>query len=93
MQTATLRGKILSMNKEEAEILVQQTYSVAFAVFEQFEKNSDFNEWLNEILVLVFTNMRFYLQAPGDNSSSKAVEVLKAYGISQNATNQKMLNI
>lgn len=39
---------------ERAEGLVQQTYTSAFCAFEQFNKNSDFNKWLKETLILVF---------------------------------------
>ena len=50
-----------------AEDLVQQTYASAYCVFEQFDKNSDFNKRLNEILMLIYTNTRPYLQEPANN--------------------------
>jgi len=54
-------------NAEGAEILVQQTYATAFVAFERFDKNSDFNTWQNEILMLVYLNSRFYAKVSADN--------------------------
>lgn len=47
----------LAGSAEGAEILVQQTYAAAFGVFEKFEKDSDYNNWFNEILIrtLIFS--------------------------------------
>ena len=44
----------LAGNAEGAEFLVQQTYAIAFGIFEQFDKNNDFAEWLSGLLMLVY---------------------------------------
>lgn len=44
----------LAETTEEAELLVQQTYAAAFAGFAQFDKNSNFSPWLNELLMLIY---------------------------------------
>jgi RNA polymerase sigma-70 factor (ECF subfamily) len=45
----------LGRSSEGAEDLVQQTYASAFCVFEQFDKNNNFNKWLNEILMRTYS--------------------------------------
>ncbi len=47
-----------------AEYLVQKTYAYAFCFFDQYDKNSNFNNWLNEILIIIYTNVNPYVQAP-----------------------------
>ncbi len=47
----------LARNAQDAEDLVQQTYAQACCVFEQFDKNSDYDKWLNGILVQVNTEL------------------------------------
>ena len=63
----------LARSAKEAEYLVQQTYMSAYCVFEQFDKNSDFDNWLNEILMLIYMDTSPYLQEPADNCLGKAV--------------------
>ncbi len=47
---------------EGAEDLVQQTYASAYCLFENFDKNSDFDAWLNEILMFIYISTRPYVQ-------------------------------
>jgi len=47
----------LARSQEGAEDLVQQTYASAFGVFEQFDIRSDFNKWLNEILMCTYSTL------------------------------------
>ncbi|RPI01430.1 MAG: hypothetical protein EHM72_06495 [Calditrichaeota bacterium] len=61
------RAILLARSAERAEILVQQTYAVAFGVFQHFDKNSDFDKWLNEILMNVYANMCFYVHESAEN--------------------------
>ncbi len=65
----------LVKSAKTAEDMVQQTYAVAFCVFEQFDKKSDFNKWLNEILMLVYKNSQFCHYEPTVNCLGKAVQV------------------
>ncbi len=51
----------LTQTTEEAERLVQQTYAAAFVGFSQFDKNSNFSAWLNELLMLVYINRACHL--------------------------------
>lgn len=44
------------------EDLVLQTYASLYSFFEQFDKDSDFKKWRNEILMLIYTSTRHYLQ-------------------------------
>ena len=46
----------LAKNTKDAETLVHHTYQSAFERFEQFDKNRDFEKWLNRILVLIYVN-------------------------------------
>ncbi len=39
-----------------AEYLVQKTYTYAYYFFTEFDTNSNFCEWINEILILVYKN-------------------------------------
>jgi RNA polymerase sigma-70 factor (ECF subfamily) len=52
---------------ERAENLVQQTYAAAFNVFEKYDKNSDFNKWLHEILVCINISPCLFVQEHDDN--------------------------
>lgn len=44
----------LTQTTEEAELLVQRTYSAAFADFARFDRNSNFSAWLNDLLMLIY---------------------------------------
>jgi RNA polymerase sigma-70 factor (ECF subfamily) len=46
----------LVKNTKNAEALVQQTFESAFASFEKFDKKSDFENWLNRILMFIHVN-------------------------------------
>jgi len=58
----------LTQTTEKAELLVQQTYSAAFAAFSRFDKNRNFSAWLNELLMLI------YLNWPSDLKCSSSAE-------------------
>ena len=62
----------LTGSAKEAENLVQQTYAAARYIFVPFVNNSDFNELLSEILMLIYTNTHPYLQQLADNCLGKA---------------------
>ncbi|MBN1998673.1 hypothetical protein JW935_14025 [candidate division KSB1 bacterium] len=57
----------LARSTEVTEILVQQTYTAAFNVFEQFEKNRNFSKWLNGILMLIYVNADSCLKESAEN--------------------------
>jgi RNA polymerase sigma-70 factor (ECF subfamily) len=46
----------LAKNTKIAEDLVQQTIESAYGCFEKFDKNSDFEKWLNRILMFIHVN-------------------------------------
>lgn len=45
-----------------AEELVQQTYASAFFGFKLYERDSDFGEWLNDLLMIVYMNTQPHFQ-------------------------------
>jgi len=65
----------LAGSAEGAEYLVQQTYASDFGVFEPFDSHSDFNKWLNEILMRTCLNTCFSLQRLDKNYLSKGVQI------------------
>jgi len=67
MDSLYSRAIRLAKSAEVAEGLVQQTYASAFSAFEQFDKNNDFNKWLEEILMLIYTSAGTYFQESAGN--------------------------
>jgi DNA-directed RNA polymerase specialized sigma24 family protein len=65
----------LARSAKAAEDLVQRTFASAYGVFEQFDKNGDFNNWLNEVLMFSYTNTQPYLLQPADHSQGRAIQV------------------
>jgi RNA polymerase sigma-70 factor, ECF subfamily len=52
----------LAKNTKNAEDLVQLTFKTACEQFEKFDKNSDFEKWLNRILMLILVRDGFMIQ-------------------------------
>lgn len=73
MENLYTKAISLAESMEGAEYLVQLTFAVAFEVFEQYDKNSSFGTWLNDTLMLVYSNTQLGVKVSVDNWSGKTV--------------------